>query len=244
MVLYYGLFALEAANNSIAATTRTRSTTNIPRLPSDRSCLSQKQKNSSNSVTKMPTSSVSSSNSWIYTEDLRKRFEERYADCRYVFVPVYIDRKSARHNHSTTGISPQRSTDRENSWMYSRSLRDRLFYSTSKISLPLTTNISSSACCVTNHGFTRDELPMKKDFKSRLFKRSFSAKDRTTTNMSLSSSVSSFSTTNNLVKHRTSDVVEEEDDEGVANENHSIPLIEHEYVSQIVIKKKKNLGEP
>lgn len=227
MVLYYGLFALEAANNSIAATTRTRSSTNIPRIASDRSCLSQKQKYSSSSVNKMPSSSLSSSNSWIYTEDLRKRFEERYADCRYVFVPVFIDRKSIRHNQSTTGISPQRS-DRENSWMYSRSLRDRLFYSASKISLPLTTNISSSTCCVTNHGFMRDELPVKKDFKSRLFKRSFSAKEKKTTNMSLSSSVSSFSTTNNLLKHRTSDVVEEEDDEGIANENPSIPLIEHE----------------
>ena len=175
----------------------------------------------------MTSSSLSSSNSWIYTEDLRKRFEERYADCRYVIVPVYIDRKSAHHSHSTTGILPQQ-IDRENSWMYSRSLRNHLFYSTSKISLPLTTNISSSACCVTNHGFMRDELPVKKNLKSRLFKRSLSAKDKTTTTMSLSSSTSSFSTANNLLKHRTTDVVEEEDDEGIVDENHSIPLIKQE----------------
>ena len=48
-------------------------------------------------------------------------------------------------------------------------------------------------------------------------------------NLSLSSSISSFSTTNNLIKHRTNDVVEEEDDEGINdNENHSVPLIKHE----------------
>jgi hypothetical protein len=230
MVLYYGLFALEAANSTVAAataTTATRSTTNIPRIATDRPSLSRKQKIVSNSIGKMP-SSTSSSNSWIYTEDLRKRFEERYADYRYVFVPVYIDRKSARHSHSTTGIVPQK-LERENSWMYSKPLRDHLFYSTSKISLPTTVNISSSTCCVTNHGFMRDELPVKKDFKSRLFKRSSSAKDKTTTtNLSLSSSISSFSTTNNLLKHRTNDVVEEEDDEGVNDENHSTPLIKHE----------------
>jgi hypothetical protein len=200
MVLYYGLFALEAANSTVAAATATkarRSSTSIPRITSDRTNLSRKQKILSNPIGKMPSSSVSSSNSWIYTEDLRKR------------------------------IIPQK-VDRENSWMYSKSLRDHLFYSTSKISLPITTNISSSVCCVTNQGFMRDELPVKKDFKSRLFKRSLSAKDKTTTNLSLSSSTSSFSTTNNLIKHRTNDVVEEEDDEGVNDENHSIPLIKHE----------------
>lgn len=229
MVLYYGLFALEAANNTVAAAAATKSTT--PPITTDRTSLTRKQKYLSNSIGKMPSSTLSSSNSWIYTEDLRKRFEERYADCRYVFVPVYIDRKSTRHSHShsTTGISPEKLA-RENSWIYSRSLRDHLFYSTSKISLPLTTNISSSACCVTNHGFTRDELPIKKDSKRGFFKRSLSAKDKTTTNLS-SSSISSFSTTNNLIKHRTSAVVEEEDDEGVTDvENHSIPLIKHEYV--------------
>jgi hypothetical protein len=226
MVLYYGLFALEAANSTVAAAAAT--TTPIKsRTSSDRTSLSRKQKYLSNSIGKMPSSSLSSSNSWIYTEDLRKRFEERYADYRYVFVPVYIDRKSTHHSHSTTGILPEKKA-RENSWIYSRSLRDHLFYSTSKISLPLTTNISSSVCCVTNHGFMRDELPEKKSLKTRLFKRSLSAKDKTTTtNLSLSS-ISSFSTTNNLVKHRTNDVVEEEDDEGVDDENHSIPLIKHE----------------
>lgn len=234
MVLYYGLFALEAANNTVAAAAATKTTS-----ATDRPSLSRKQKYLSNSIGKMPSSSLSSSNSWIYTEDLRKRFEERYADCRYIFVPVYIDKKSARHCHSTTGIISEKLT-RENSWMYSRPLRDHLVYSSSKISLPLTTNISSSACCVTNHGFTRDELPVKKDQKTRFFKRSLSAKDKTTTNLS-SSSISSFSTTNNLIKHRTSDVVEEEDDEGADVENHSTPLIKHEYVYEH-LKRKMSLN--
>lgn len=238
MVLYYGLFALEAANNTIAAAStstaaKATTTATIPRTKLDRANLARPPKCLSSSIGKLPSSSLSSSNSWIYTEDLRKRFEERYADHRYIFVPVYIDRKSGRHCRSTTALIPQ-TIDRENSWMYSRSLRDHLFHSSSKISLPLTTNISSSACCVTNHAFMRDELPVKKDFKSRFFKRSWSAKEKkTSTNISLSSlpfsyltsSTSSFSTTNNLMKHRTSDVVEEEDDEGVENENHSIPLL-------------------
>jgi hypothetical protein len=236
MVLFYGLLALETANNRIAAASTTKTTTTKTGITSDRTSLSRKQKYLSNSVGKMASSSVSTSNSWIYTEDLRKRFEERYADYRYVFVPVYIDRKSARHSHSATTILPKK-LNRENSWMYSRSLRDHLFYSTSKTSLPLTTDISSSACCVTNHAFMRDDLPIKKDLKTRLFKRSSSTKEKSPINSSLSSlssfrpftsSTSSFPTTNNLVKHRTSDVVEEEDDEGVDDENHFLPLIKHE----------------
>jgi hypothetical protein len=230
MVLYYGLLALETANNTVAAATARASTSTIPGITSGRMSLSGKQKHLSNSIEKMP----SSSNSWIYTEDLRKRFEERYADYRYVFVPVYFDPKSSRRNHSTSAILPQK-IDRTNSWMYSRSLHDHLFYSTSKISLPLTTTISSSACYVTNHGFMRDEIPVKKNFKTRLFKRSSSTKDKSATNLSLSSllsrpfaaSTSSFSTTNNLVKHRSNDLVEE-DDEGVDDENHSAPLIKNE----------------
>jgi hypothetical protein len=81
----------------------------------------------------------------------------------------------------------------------------------------------------------RDEIPVKKNFKTRLFKRSSSTKNKSATNLSLSSllsrpfasSTSSFSTINNLVKHRSNDLVEE-DDEGVDDENHSAPLIKHE----------------
>ena len=77
---------------------------------------------------------------------------------------------------------------------------------------------------------------MKKTLKSRLFKRSSSTKENSTTNLSSSfrsftSSTSSFPlATNRLGKHRTNVVVEEEDDEGVDDENHSAPLIKHEYV--------------
>lgn len=240
MVLYYGLLALETANNTIAAANASSSssstiTTTIPGLESNRTRLSHKQKHLSNSTGKMPLSS--SSNSWIYTEDLRKRFEERYADYRYVFVPVYIDRKSNRHCHSTTALPRPPKAECEHSWMYSRSLRDHLHYSTSKMFLPLRANKSSSACCVTNHGFMRDELPLKKDLRTRWFKRSSSTRDKSNTTLSLSSlrlspqasSTSSVAiAANALVRHRTSDVVEEEDDEVVDGENHSVPLIKHE----------------
>ena len=247
MVLYYGLLALETANNTIATATGSSSsitTTASPAaalLTSDRTNLLGKQKYLSNSVGKMALSpsSSSSSNSWIYTEDLRKRFEERYADYRYVFVPVYVDRKSSRHRHchSTTTI-PTPTVHADNSWMYSRSLRDHLHNSTSKISLPSRPHMSSSICCVTNPCFMRDELPSKKDSKRRFFKRSASAKEKSSITLSssslpfspwTSSSTSSFPfATNNLVRHRTSDVVEEEDDEGIDDENHSKPLIKQE----------------
>ncbi|CAF3609322.1 unnamed protein product, partial [Rotaria sp. Silwood2] len=85
-----------------------------------------------NSIEKV---SSSTTNSWIYTEDLRKHFEERYVDYRFVFVPVYVNGKKCHHNYSTTEILREKG-DKENSWMYSKSIRDRLFYSPSKISLP------------------------------------------------------------------------------------------------------------
>jgi len=160
MVLYYGLLALETANNSVAATT----------LSSQRESLPKKSNMSS------------SSNSWIYTEDLKKRFEERYGDHRYIFVPIYIDRKTSRYNSSTTSIIPER-FDGENSWMYPRS-----FKSTSKI--------SSSSCCVTNQGYMRDELSIKNSSQKKFL----SSKNKSTT---------SLNTTNNLIKNRPNIVVEE-----------------------------------
>ena len=212
MVLYYGLLALETANNTATSTAAAAAAA----AASERASVSRKPNSSRNPTEKMS----SSSNSWIYTEDLKKRFEERYTDHRYIFVPVYVNGKNSRHNHSTT-IIPQ-TFDNENSWMYSRSLRDHLFYSTSRI--------SSSACCVTNQAFTRDQLPVKKPSKARFFKRPSSSKAKSTTNLSTkfsphNSSSSSFHTTYNLTKHRTNIVVEEDDDE---NENHSVPLIKQE----------------
>jgi len=210
MVLYYGLLALETANNTVTSMA----------AASERRSVSRKSIPLQNSIGRMS----SSSNSWIYTEDLRKRFEERYADYRYIFVPVYINGKDSRHNRSTTEIIPQTS-DSENSWMYSRSIRDHLFYSTSRI--------SSSACCVTNPGgYMRDQLPVKKSSKTRFFKRpsaSPSSKTRSTTSLSSKKfhpHSSSFST-HNLIKPRTNVVVvQEEDDE--ENENHAVPLIKQE----------------
>ena len=229
MVLYYGLLALETANKTIA-------TASASTLVSDRPSPSHNRQNHTNSLRRAPLSS--STNSWIYTEDLKRRFEERYADYRYVLVPVYVDRASSDHSRSTTAI-PTRKGDDDNSWMYSRSLRDYLCHSTSKMSLPLVTNKSSSVCCVTNRGFMADEMPTKRDLRTRLFKRTSSAREHSTTHSSssslpfspLASSSPAFAAAaNNAVRHRASAVVEEEDDddEGVDNENHSVPLIKHE----------------
>lgn len=179
MVLYYGLLALETANNTVAAT----------KSSSERESL----------LRKIPMSS--SSNSWIYTEDLRKRFEERYGDCCYIVVPIYIKGKSSHHNSSTTTIVPEKFSS-DNSWMYSRSFRNHLFNSTSKISL--------SSCSVTNQVYIKNDLPIKKNF----FHRFSSLKHKPTS----TNSSSILNTTNILL---------EDDDENTENENLSIPLIKH-----------------
>jgi hypothetical protein len=179
MVLFYGLLALETANNTVATT-------------------GYQRRSKRKAIEKMS----SSSNSWIYTQDLKKRFEERYVDLRYIVIPVYIDRNKS----NTTEILPTKS-HHDNSWMYSRSFRNYLYYST--------TNISSSTCCVTNHGFMRDDLPNKTNSK-----RITSTKDQSI------SSLSSFNPTTNVINHRTNDLVEEDDEIG-ENENYSKPLIKH-----------------
>jgi hypothetical protein len=89
MVLYYGLFALETANNMIAAEAIQRE-----------------------SLTR------------------KRRFEERYGDYHYIFVPVYIDGKKVRYYSNSIAMIPRKSTG-EHSWIYSRSLRNHLFNSTS-----------------------------------------------------------------------------------------------------------------
>lgn len=242
MVLYYGLLALETANNTVAAATTSTSSLSMASAShaptSDRFILSNKHKPLSVSNMKPAfSSSTSSTNSWIYTEDLRKRFEERYGDFRYVLVPVYIDRKGNSRSHSTTAL-PFQKVDYENSWIYSRPLRDHLYYSSSKISLPLGVNLSSSTCCVTNPCFTRDEFPPRNISKGKFFKRSYSTKEKSTKSSSNnSSSFNLFNSTssctipsNMLSRHRTSDVVEEEDDEAGDDGNGSIPLIKQKYV--------------
>ncbi|CAF3404134.1 unnamed protein product [Rotaria sp. Silwood2] len=223
MVLFYGLLAFETANNTVAATAATKTT-------SQRVNISRKE----NSIEKV---SSSTTNSWIYTEDLRKHFEERYVDYRFVFVPVYVNGKKCHHNYSTTEILREKG-DKENSWMYSKSIRDRLFYSTSKISLPLTTNLSSSIYYITNqelimHNKSQIDKNSKKIFsKQSSSSSSSSSKNKSTNSLSTiftpnNSSLSLFNTNNNLTKYRTNDIVQEEDDEDTQNENHSIPLIKH-----------------
>jgi hypothetical protein len=105
MVLYYGLFALETANNMIAAEAIQRE-----------------------SLTRKSQTISSSSNSWIYTKDLKRHFEERYGDYHYIFVPVYIDGKTVRYYSNSIAMIPQKSAG-EHSWIYSRSLRNHLFNS-------------------------------------------------------------------------------------------------------------------
>lgn len=63
MVLYYGLFALQTANNIIAG-------------------YRPEQRRKSRLI--------SSDNSWIYTEDLKKR----YHDSHYILIPVYTDKNN------------------------------------------------------------------------------------------------------------------------------------------------------
>jgi hypothetical protein len=130
MVLFYGLLALETANNIVSARTSQRET------------ISKK----------CPSSSMSSSsNSWIYTEDLKKR----YTNSHYIFVPIYIDKRNCRCHYNSTLLIPKKSAI-DNSWMYSKSFHDRLFNSTSKI--------SSSASSITNQRFIRNEKIRKKHF--------------------------------------------------------------------------------
>jgi hypothetical protein len=112
MVLYYGLFALETANSIL-----------------QQESLSRKSRISS------------SSNSWIYTEDLKKR----YHDYHYIFIPV--NEKPAYYYYNSITMMPRKSPD-ENSWMYSRSLREHLFNST-------------SICYMTNPRFMHDESTSK-----------------------------------------------------------------------------------
>jgi hypothetical protein len=130
MVLFYGLLAFETANIIVSARTSQRET------------ISKK----------FPLSPMSSSsNSWIYTEDLKKR----YTDYHYIFVPIYIDKRNSRYNYNSTLLIPQKSAN-DNSWMYSKSLHDHLFNSTTKIS-----SLTSS---ITNQRFIRNEKIRKKHF--------------------------------------------------------------------------------
>ncbi|CAF1262313.1 unnamed protein product [Rotaria sp. Silwood1] len=212
MVLFYGLLAFETANNTIAAT---RSTT------SQRTSKIRKQK----SIEKI---SSSSTNSWIYTEDLRKHFEKRYIDYRFVFVPVYVNQNNLYHNSNTKDILTQKNP-KENSWMYSKSIRDHLFYSTSKISLPLTTNISSSLSSVYYINNQAYIIHHKSQIEKNSKKNISLSKNKLTTSLSSiftpnNSSLSLINTTNNLTKFHTNDIVQEED-ENNQNENNLVPLI-------------------
>ena len=234
MVLYYGLLALETANNTIVTNT----------TASERASLSDKGKFFSNSTGMMfslpsagagaGAASSSSSNSWIYTKDLKKRFEERYANYRYILVPVYVDRASSQHHQSTTGtVTIQGKHD--NAWMYPRSVRNHSLYETSRTSDPLKKNISLSISSIENNASKRTELSRKKGPLSEVGQRSLLSKQRSITSLPskfsgrrTSSSLSSFTVAqHSLTRDRSNDVVEE-DDEGIEHENHSVVLTKDE----------------
>ena len=230
MVLYYGLLALETANNTVVTNT----------TACERASLSQKGKSLSNSngmMFSLPSAaaaatSSSSSNSWIYTKDLRKRFEERYANYRYILVPVYVDRASSQHHQSTTGIVPIKA-NHDNAWMYPRSVRNHSLYGTSRTSDPLTKTISLSISSIENKASKRTELPTKKSHLKGVGQRSLLSKQRSITSLPSkfsprTSSLSSFTAAqHSLTRDRSNDVVEE-DDEGIANENHSAAVTKEE----------------
>lgn len=87
MVLYYGLFALQTANNFIAGHRSDRQSKS-PFIPSE--------------------------NSWIYTEDLKKRYHGHY----YILIPIDTE-KSNGHCY----LIPWK-PGRVNSWVDYRSIRE------------------------------------------------------------------------------------------------------------------------
>ncbi|CAF4058872.1 unnamed protein product, partial [Rotaria sordida] len=201
MVLFYGLLAFETANNTIAAASKRTNS------------ILQKE----NLIENV---SSSSTNSWIYTEDLRKR----YSNHRCIFVPVYVNEKNSHHNYNTI-----EKINNENSWIYSKSVCDRLYYSTSKISLPLTTNLSSSSSSSVYYLNNQALIKSNKILIEKNSQKKFSSSKYKSTTNSLSSI---FNTTNNLTKyHQTNDLVEEnDDDEDIQTENHPASLIKHPFI--------------
>ncbi|CAF1514344.1 unnamed protein product [Adineta ricciae] len=139
MVLFYGLLALERAQNTVSVT-------------SERTSLARKRLVSESSTHKRS----SSLNSWIYTKDLQKYFDER---C--LLTSVYV-----------LQTIPRRKYDEGNSWMYSRSLCERIDSSTSRCSSP--------AYCVSKQVWIRDQ----QSSKEKSFKRSLSSKANTKKSLS------------------------------------------------------------
>ncbi|CAF1204113.1 unnamed protein product [Didymodactylos carnosus] len=171
MVLWYGFLAIETtqANRSEQQQQQQQkrekcSTYDNLSTINDNSKLREKI-NYSELTLAMPLSS--SKNSWIYTEDLKKRFEERCltlddlrstSNCRYIIVPLYCERHPPL-------IKSSLNVAEENSWIYTKSLREHrlnkqqlfdnrhslltLFDSTT------TTKPNNNYYC-TNHAYTHD----------------------------------------------------------------------------------------
>ncbi|CAF0896165.1 unnamed protein product [Adineta ricciae] len=101
MVLFYGLLALERAQNTVSVTNE-RASLARKRLASEPSTSMHKR--------------ASSLNSWIYTKDLQKHFDERcLLTSVYVLQPI-----------------PRRKYNEGNSWIYSTSKNSSPAYCVSK----------------------------------------------------------------------------------------------------------------
>ncbi|CAF1622477.1 unnamed protein product, partial [Didymodactylos carnosus] len=150
MVLWYGFFAIETAQ-----------TNRCDQSQHNHKCLTNDNIRNKNNISE---STMSSRNSWIYTEDLKKRFELRYftlddlkstSNYQYVIVPIYCEKSSTKSKLSTT-------TTGENSWIYTKSFREylfgkqHLFNSRSSLLSLIGTNHSTIDHYRTNHAYTDD----------------------------------------------------------------------------------------
>ncbi|CAF1063052.1 unnamed protein product [Didymodactylos carnosus] len=166
MVLWYGFLAIETtqANRSEQQQHREKCLTydNLFMI-NDNNKLRGKINRSDFNLT---MSSSPSKNSWIYTKDLKKRFEERYLtlddlksipNCRYIIVPIYCERRPTQSKLSS-------SIGEQNSWIYTKSFREHLVnkqqlfnnrHSLLTLFESSTTKSNNNRYC-TNHGYTHD----------------------------------------------------------------------------------------
>ncbi|CAF1397504.1 unnamed protein product [Didymodactylos carnosus] len=127
MVLWYGFLAIETtqANRSEQQQHREKCLTydNLFMI-NDNNKLRGKINRSDFNLT---MSSSPSKNSWIYTKDLKKRFEERYLtlddlksipNCRYIIVPIYLNKQQLFNNRHSLLTLFESSTTKSNNNRY------------------------------------------------------------------------------------------------------------------------------
>ncbi|CAF0727598.1 unnamed protein product [Didymodactylos carnosus] len=177
-------------------------------------------KSAISTLSTLSSSSSSSTNSWIYTEELKKRFEERYlilddlqsfSTCPYIIIPVYCER-----------IKLRTTSTKQNSWIYTKSLREQLVTKqqlfNNRHSLLSLFDADNSTYC-TNHGYNND----RDDCSSTKVKKSRTSFFRTSM-----PNLSFWTRKKGVMLNRklTEDLVEEEN-EDATNTEVSLPLIEN-----------------